>query len=82
MRDFIGADVINGRIRADENDMEFRPPPWMARGLQETRTGYGKRLNSGYMIRYEGREYRVYVTIYSNNGTMWFRVKGQRIVVS
>lgn len=55
--------------------------PWQEQGLQETATGYGKRLNSGYMIDFEGRLRRVYITQYTNAGTAWFHYRGQKIII-
>lgn len=69
------------RISAEREDLEWSPPEWMARGLQETSSGYGNRLNSGYMIHFDGKRYRVYTTIFSNCGTCWFKAKGEKIIV-
>ena len=85
MKEFTEADVVKGqfeRIYADRSDLVYDPPEWMKRGLQETASGYGKRLNSGLKISFNGKLYRIYVTIFSNAGTSWFKVKGRTIVVS
>lgn len=53
-------------------------PKWLYSGntrLSETATGYGKKLTSDYKIKFEGKDYRVYVTIYSNIGSCWFKCK-------
>ena len=53
-------------------------PKWLYSGntrLSETRTGYGRKLTSDYKIKFEGKDYRVYVTIYSNMGSSWFKCK-------
>src|SRR5436305_997122 len=47
-------------------DLVWVPPKWMELGLTQTASGYGKRLNSGWMIHYNGRLYRVYATCFSN----------------
>lgn len=57
-------------------------PDWMKRGLQQTATGYGRKLNTGRKIAYNGREYRLYATCYSNNASVWFTVQGKKIYVS
>ena len=76
-------DVVFNRIFIENrNELVFDPPTWMGQGLVETVGGYGNRLNSGYKIHFNGRLYRVYVTIYSNIGTMWFKVKGRKIMVT
>ena len=70
------------RIYADRSELLYDPPKWMKLGLQETASGYGKRLNSGLKISFNGKLYRIYITIFSNAGTAWFVTKGRRIVVS
>jgi hypothetical protein len=47
----------------------------------QTQTGYGTKVPTSYMIRYEKQWRRVYVTIFSNSGTLWARVSGVRVVV-
>jgi hypothetical protein len=70
------------KISADRDDLIDAPMWFHKKGLSETSTGYGKRLNSGYKISFNGKLYRVYVTIFSNSGTMWFTCKGRKIIVS
>lgn len=87
MKEFKNADIIQsvGHCRIStlsfREELQYSPPAWMKRGLQESRTGYGARLNSGYKISFEGRLYRVYTTIFSNAGSSWFKVKGVKIFV-
>lgn len=69
------------RIFAEQSDLVEDRPEWMKRGLQETASGYGSRLNSGLKINFEGRLYRIYVTIYGNSGSSWFKVRGRKIFV-
>ena len=87
MKEFTDADVLpstvyDGWIQADRSELMYDPPEWMKRGLQETASGYGGRLNSGLKIHFNGKLYRIYVTIYSNAGTSWFTAKGKRYSVS
>ena len=85
VKQFTEADVVKGqfeRIYADRSELVYDPPEWMKRGLQETASGYGKRLNSGLKISFNGKLYRIYVTIFSNAGTSWFVTKGRKIIVS
>ena len=70
------------RIYAEKETLIYNPPAWLRRGLQETRSGYGARLNTGYSIRYEGRVYRLYCTCYGNAGSVWFKAQGKKIYVS
>ena len=57
------------------------PLPWQVLGLSETATGYGARLTSSRKVFLAGRWRRVYITCYSNIGTAWVTVKGQRVIV-
>lgn len=86
MRNFTDSDVTTSggceRIAADRADLVSAPTDRQKAGLQETASGYGKRLNSGLKISFNGRLYRVYVTIFSNCGTCWFTTRGRKIVVS
>ena len=49
-----------------ERELVYAPTAWQKAGLQETATGYGRRLNSGYKIRYAGKVRRVYYVCISN----------------
>jgi hypothetical protein len=87
MKEFTTADVspcsaFDGHIYADTSELAYDPPEWMKRGLQETASGYGRKLNSGRKIHFNGRLYRVYVTCFSNAGTAWFTARGKRYSVS
>ena len=45
-------------------------------------SGYGSKIPTSYMIKWENRWRRVYCTIYSNIGTCYAMVKGVRVVVT
>jgi hypothetical protein len=49
---------------------------WQAQGLQYTRSGYGKKIPTSWMIRLPGspRWRRLYVCCYSNSGTAYVTV--------
>ena len=84
---FTDQDIVNHggdylRIYAERRELIYDPPLWMARGLQETASGYGKRLNSGLKISFNGKLYRIYTTVFSNVGSSWFTVRGRKIYVS
>lgn len=53
--------------------------PWQRAGLQQTASGYGKRLTSSYMLRIQGERVwrRIYVVCYSNAGSAYVVIKGQ-----
>lgn len=53
--------------------------PWQKLGLQETASGYGRKLTSTRCVKLpDGRVRRVYVTCYSNVGSAWIILDGQR----
>lgn len=58
------------------------PLDWQKQGLQQTATGYGNKLTTRHKINFNGKEYRLYATCYSNAASIWFTVKGQRIYVN
>lgn len=88
MKNFTQADVQNPesdfpRIYLDnEYDLIDSPLPWQSLGLQETASGYGRKLTSHFKISFEGKQYRIYTTCFSSSGSSWFKVKGKKIYVS
>lgn len=54
---------------------------WQAQGLQQTATGYGSKLATSKMLRYNNRWHRIYCMCYSNSGTCYILVRGKRIIV-
>ena len=46
-----------------------RPLWWQKQGLQYTRSGYGNRIPTSWMVHVGGRWRRVYCCIWSNIGT-------------
>lgn len=69
------------RIFADRKELIYAPTDWQRQGLQQTASGYGKKLNSGYKIAFNGKVYRVYATCYGNASSLWFTVNGEKIFV-
>ena len=69
------------RITVPESSLIEKKPWWMLRGLSESTSGYGAKLNSGYMIKFEGRIRRIYVCQFSNAGTCYIKYKGSDIIV-
>jgi len=83
MRNFTEADIsVSGFIHTAPEDLIEAPLQWQREGRQQTATGYGAKLTTSRKIRFNGKEYRIYCTCYSNSGTCWFTVKGRRINVS
>lgn len=57
---------------------------WQEKGLSFTRSGYGKRIPTPYMVKFNGKWRRVYCCIYSNSGTLYIgklTAKGESIIV-
>lgn len=69
--------VRNETGALEERELVYRPTSWQREGLQETASGYGRRLNSGYMIQYAGKLRRVYITCYSNASSLFVLVAGE-----
>jgi hypothetical protein len=54
---------------------------WQKQGLQYTSSGYGSKIPSSKQIFYANRWRRVYVTCFSNSGSTWVQVGGQKLRV-
>lgn len=52
-------------------DSKESPLWWQDEGLSYTATGYGSRIPTRHMIRFNGKWRRVYCRIYSNSGTLY-----------
>lgn len=88
MKNFTASDVQNTdsafpRIYLGKYAEELKDSPlwWHRQGLSQTASGYGAKLTSRYKISYEGREFRLYCTVYGNAGSTWFKIKGRKIFV-
>ena len=57
----------------------WRPPAWLAAGLQQTASGYGGRLNTGYMVHALGRWRRLYCACWSNAGSVYVIARGRKV---
>jgi hypothetical protein len=59
---------------------------WQERGLSFTASGYGKRIPTRHMVRYQGRWRRVYICCFSNAGTAyigkWVTGQGAELTIS
>lgn len=50
---------------------------WHLRGLQQTASGYGRKLATAYMLDCEdGKRRRLYCCCFSNSGTVYALVRG------
>ena len=55
---------------------------WQTKGLSYTASGYGKRIPTVYMVKYNNRWCRVYCCIYSNIGTLYIGKLSDRLFVT
>lgn len=51
-------------------------------GLMQTATGYGKRIATATMVKYNGKWRRVYCCIFSNVGTCYIGKLSDKLVVT
>lgn len=68
-------------INGEEYPTIHAPMWYHKRGLMQTATGYGKRINTGYKVEYLGRARRIYCCIFSNAGTCYIIVNKQQVTV-
>lgn len=63
------------RISIDEYNragkVKFHQLWWQIKGLSFTRTGYGRRIPTSYMVLHNGKWRRVYCCRCSNSGTCY-----------
>lgn len=52
-------------------DCQVKPLWWQEKGLSFTATGYGARIATPYVVRFNGKLRRVYCLQYSNAGTLF-----------
>ena len=82
MKLFTYADIVrDNRIYCELSDLIYSPTDWQRRGLQQTASGYGRKLTHPHKIHFNGRLYRLYTTIFSNVGSTWFITRGRKIFV-
>lgn len=63
-------------------DLKDAPLWWHKEGLQQTATGYGSRLATPYMIKFNDKWRRVYCRIYSNIGTLYIGKFSENLIVN
>lgn len=59
-----------------EREMVYAPLAWQVQGLQQTATGYGRKLNTGYKVMYAGKLRRVYAICISNVSSLYVQAFG------
>ena len=69
-----------------EVESKDAPLPHHTAGLSYTTSGYGKRIPTRMLVRFNGKWRRVYCCVYSNAGTCyigkWVTGKGAELTVS
>lgn len=63
-------------------DSKIAPLWWHDKGLSYTASGYGKRIPTRYMVRFNDKWRRVYCCIYSNAGTCYIGKLSDGLIVS
>ena len=79
-------DVAGNYLNSFTVQVESKEAPlWIHdAGLDRTASGYGSRIPTRYMVKFNGRWRRVYCRCYSNNGTLYIgqlRAVGERLIV-
>ena len=80
--DILDQDTPFPRIQAEISELISCPLSWQILGLQQTASGYGRKLVNSCKINFEGKLYRLYTTCFSNCGSTWFTVRGKKIFVN
>lgn len=65
-------------------EIKEKPLWWQEKGLSFTATGYGSRIPTRYIVKFNGKWRRVYIRIYSNIGTLYIgklKPTGERLIV-
>ena len=83
MKNYTKSEVVKDTLNVLRKDLIEELLPWQLTNYTETQSGdWSFRLASRHKIMFEGKARRIYITIYSNNGTAWFKYKGKKIVVN
>lgn len=75
--------VLIGNYTKDDIEAKLIDAPlwWHTAGLSKTRSGYGTKIETRHKVNYLGKDRRVYINIYSNSGSCYVMVKGEKITV-
>ena len=75
--------VLIGNYTKDDIEATLIDAPlWRHdRGLQKTATGYGGKIETRHKVNYLGRDRRVYCDVFSNAGSCYIMIKGEKITV-
>lgn len=75
--------MIVANFNLKDIDHKVVPLWWQEKGLQYTRSGYGRKIPTRYMVRIPGqtRWRRVYCCCFSNSGTCYVPTKEKNWIV-
>lgn len=62
-------------------DCKEKPLQWQIMGLMYTATGYGSKIPTQYMVRFNDKWRRVYCMIYSNIGTLYIGKRSDNLII-
>lgn len=68
-------------LSTESVEIKEAPLKWQLMGLSYTATGYGAKIPTCYMIKYQGKWRRVYYAIWSNIGTTYIGKRSDNLIV-
>ena len=71
----------NLKYLPDNTEIKEYPLWYHKQGLTQTASGYGKKLATSKIVKYNNKWYRLYACIYSNNGTCYIISKGKTLIL-
>lgn len=63
------------RIFLQKEEVIDSPLPCHKQGPAFNSSGYGKKIPTPYKIHFEGKLYRIYVSVFGNAGSAWIQTK-------
>lgn len=65
------ADGTRDTFYTQSVEVKEKPLRWQERGLSFTASGYGSRIPTRYLVKFNDKWRRVYCRIYSNTGSLY-----------
>ena len=65
-----------------ESQLVYKPLWWHERGLQQTASGYGRKLTTPYKVEHNGKMYRVYCVQFSNSDSFYILPGGKPLYLA
>ena len=85
MKHFTSADIDRSgslpRLYCEHMDIVVKMLPWQQRGLQQTASGYGRKLTTSGMIHFNGKLRRIYCCCISNAGSCYIVHEGKWLFI-